>query len=83
MDCTALVFSEGQVGYLRWRTELKEFHARRLGDLMQTAQYEKADADYVGALVCKTLFGNWGREGFPLSGVVIQALAKCTERVIG
>lgn len=46
-------FPEGQVGYLRWRTELKEFHARRLGDLMQTAQYEEADVDYVGALVRK------------------------------
>src|SRR5215468_5905290 len=32
-------YPEGRVGYLGWRKELKEFHARRVGEIMAAAGY--------------------------------------------
>jgi hypothetical protein len=46
-------YAEGRVGYLRWRNELKEFHARRLGEIMASAGYAHADIARVGSLVRK------------------------------
>ena len=43
----------GRAGYLKWRNDLKEFHARRLGEIMTAAGYEPHDAARVGALVRK------------------------------
>jgi hypothetical protein len=40
-------------GYLKWRNDLKEFHARRLGEIMAAAGYEPHDAARVGAIVRK------------------------------
>src|SRR5262245_40360129 len=32
-------FPDGRVGYLRWRKDLQEFHARRVGEIMAAAGY--------------------------------------------
>lgn len=46
-------YAPGRVGYLKWRKDLQEFHARRLGELMTAAGYDENDIDRVGALVRK------------------------------
>jgi len=46
-------YPEGRAGYLRWRKDAKELHARRLGDIMAEAGYAAGDIDRVGALVRK------------------------------
>ena len=46
-------FPEGRVGYLEWRNELKGVHARRVGEIMQTAGYGADEIARVGALIRK------------------------------
>jgi hypothetical protein len=46
-------YPPGRAGYLKWRNELKEFHARRLGEIMAAAGYEPHEAARVGAIVRK------------------------------
>jgi hypothetical protein len=46
-------YPEGRVGYLKWRKDLKDYHARRLGELMREAGYGEADIERVAALVRK------------------------------
>jgi hypothetical protein len=46
-------YPEGRAGYLRWRRDAKELHARRLAGIMAEAGYGPADVDRVGALVRK------------------------------
>src|SRR5262245_24470095 len=46
-------YPEGRAGYLRWRKDAKEIHARRLGELMAEAGYSAGDISRVGALVRK------------------------------
>jgi hypothetical protein len=46
-------YPPGRAGYLRWRNDLKDFHARRLGEIMAAAGYEPHDAARVGAIVRK------------------------------
>lgn len=46
-------YPSGRAGYLKWRNDLKEFHARRLGEIMTAAGYGSHDAARVGALVRK------------------------------
>jgi hypothetical protein len=46
-------YPPGRAGYLRWRNDLKEYHARRLGEIMLAAGYGPHDAARVGALVRK------------------------------
>ena len=46
-------YPEGRVGYLSWRNELKEFHARRLGEIMLSAGYDGDDIARVRSLVRK------------------------------
>jgi uncharacterized protein DUF4202 len=46
-------YPPGRAGYLKWRNDLKEFHARRLGEIMLAAGYGPHDAARVGALVRK------------------------------
>lgn len=41
-------------GYLRWRTELGRFHARRAGEIMAQAGYDEAAVKRVGRLITKT-----------------------------
>jgi hypothetical protein len=43
----------GRVGYLKWRNDLKDYHARRLGEIMAAAGYGLPDAARVAALVRK------------------------------
>jgi hypothetical protein len=46
-------YPAGRAGYLKWRNDLKEFHARRLGEVMAAAGYGPDDVARVGALVRK------------------------------
>jgi hypothetical protein len=46
-------YPEGRAGYLRWRKDAKELHARRLADIMAEAGYGAGEIDRVGALVRK------------------------------
>jgi hypothetical protein len=46
-------YPEGRAGYLKWRNDLKEFHAARLAEIMTAAGYTAEDAAQVGALVRK------------------------------
>jgi hypothetical protein len=46
-------YPEGRAGYLRWRSDLKEFHARRVAEIMAAAGYGEADIARAGALVRK------------------------------
>jgi hypothetical protein len=46
-------YPDGRVGYLRWRKDLQEFHARRLGEIMAAAGYGEDDIARVGALIRK------------------------------
>jgi Domain of unknown function (DUF4202) len=46
-------YVEGRVGYLKWRKDLQDFHARRLGEIMAAAGYGEEDIGRVGALVRK------------------------------
>ena len=46
-------YPPGRAGYLKWRNDLKEYHASRLGEIMTAAGYEPQDAARVGALVRK------------------------------
>lgn len=46
-------YPEGRVGYLKWRNELKAFHARRLGEIMSAAGYGAGDIERVRSIVRK------------------------------
>jgi hypothetical protein len=46
-------YAEGRVGYLKWRKDLQDFHARRLGEIMAAAGYGEDEIGRVGALVRK------------------------------
>jgi hypothetical protein len=46
-------YAEGRVGYLKWRKDLQDFHARRLAEIMAAAGYGKDDTGRVGALIRK------------------------------
>jgi hypothetical protein len=46
-------YPAGRAGYLKWRSDLKDFHARRLGEIMTAAGYGPQEAARVGALVRK------------------------------
>src|SRR6476659_6405025 len=46
-------YVEGRVGYLKWRKDLQDFHARRLSEIMAAAGYGEEDIGRVGALVRK------------------------------
>jgi len=46
-------YPAGRAGYLKWRNDLKEFHARRLGEIMVAVGYGPLEAARVGSLVRK------------------------------
>jgi Domain of unknown function (DUF4202) len=46
-------YPDGRVGYLKWRRDLQEFHARRLGEIMTAAGYGADAIARVGALIRK------------------------------
>jgi hypothetical protein len=49
-------YPEGRAGYLKWRQDAKEMHAKRLSAIMAGVGYESADIARVGALVRKEKF---------------------------
>jgi hypothetical protein len=49
-------YPEGRAGYLKWRLDAKEMHARRIGTIMADAGYEPPDIARVGALMRKDKF---------------------------
>lgn len=46
-------YPEGRAGYLKWRSDLKAYHAERAGELMRTAGYAQGDVERVGSLIRK------------------------------
>lgn len=46
-------YPEGRAGYLKWRKELKDYHARRTGELMSEAGYPREDVERVSSLILK------------------------------
>ena len=46
-------YPEGRVGYLKWRRDLMEFHARRVGEIMAAEGFGADDIARVGSLVRK------------------------------
>ena len=46
-------YAQGRVGYLKWRKELLDYHARRLAEIMQDAGYQESDIARVRSLVRK------------------------------
>lgn len=46
-------YPKDRVGYLKWRTALKDFHARRVGELMAAAGYDEDAVARVGGLLRK------------------------------
>ena len=46
-------YPQGRAGYLRWRTDLKTHHARRVAEVMAAAGYAAGDIARVEALVRK------------------------------
>jgi hypothetical protein len=46
-------YPDGRAGYLKWRKDLKDFHARRVGEIMATAGYGAEDIGRVASLVRK------------------------------
>jgi hypothetical protein len=46
----------GRIGYLKWREELKQFHARKAGEILREAGYDEATVSRVQDLVRKRNF---------------------------
>jgi hypothetical protein len=46
-------YAEGRIGYLAWRNDLKDFHARRVGEIMGSAGYDAEDIARVQSLLRK------------------------------
>jgi hypothetical protein len=46
-------YPAGRVGYLRWRKDLQDFHARRLGEIMSATGYDASAIARVGTLIRK------------------------------
>jgi hypothetical protein len=46
-------YPQGRAGYLKWRKDLKDYHARRVGEIMAVAGYGADDIARVGALIRK------------------------------
>jgi len=46
-------YAEGRVGYLKWRKDLQDFHAKRLGEIMAAGGYGAEAIARVGALIRK------------------------------
>jgi hypothetical protein len=46
-------YPDGRAGYLKWRADLKEFHARRVGEIMAGAGFAEEDVARVGSLIRK------------------------------
>ena len=62
-------YERTKAGYLRWRNELKKFHAEKAGSILREAGYDQATVERVQALNLKKDF-----PGDPLSRVLEDAL---------
>lgn len=51
--CPRASYAAGRAGYLKWRSDLKAFHAQQAGALMRAAGYGQADIDRVATLIGK------------------------------
>jgi Domain of unknown function (DUF4202) len=51
--CPRKSYPEGRAGYLSWRNHLKDFHARRVGEIMSANGYQSEDVERVGSLIRK------------------------------
>ncbi len=56
-------YPEGRGGYLRWREDLKLFHARRVAELMADAGYGVDEINRVAALITKAAHRAGDSEG--------------------
>lgn len=56
-------YPAGRAGYLRWREDLKQFHARRVGDLAAEAGYSAEEIARVEALITKRALRNGDPDG--------------------
>lgn len=63
-------YPAGRAGYLRWREELKQFHARRTAEILAAAGYTTEDTDRTTALITKRAL----REGDPDGQALEDAL---------
>jgi hypothetical protein len=46
-------YPEGKAGYMKWRNDLKQYHATRAGEIMREAGYDQDDVDRVATLIGK------------------------------
>jgi hypothetical protein len=46
-------YPDGRAGYLKWRKDLKDYHAHRVGEIMAVAGYGADDVARVGSLIRK------------------------------
>ncbi len=49
-------YPEGRVGYLRWREDLKQFHAQKAGEILREAGYDDPTISRVQDLIRKRNF---------------------------
>lgn len=49
-------YPPGRVGYLKWREDLKQFHAEKAGAILQEVGYDAATIQRVQQLICKRNF---------------------------
>lgn len=56
-------YPAGRAGYLRWREDLKQFHARRVGELAADAGYSAEEIARVEALITKRELRNGDPDG--------------------
>lgn len=46
-------YAQGRVGYLKWRRDLAQHHAARVGEIMETAGYTVDETETVGRMIRK------------------------------
>ena len=46
-------YPEGRIGYLKWRKDLQDFHAKATADILAQCGYEAEEIERVGALLHK------------------------------
>src|SRR5271170_2048661 len=49
-------YPAGRIGYLKWREDLKQFHAQKAGDILREVGYEEATVSRVQDLIRKRNF---------------------------
>ncbi len=49
-------YAPGRIGYLKWREDLKQFHAQRAGKILREAGYDESTISHVQDLIRKRNF---------------------------